>query len=66
MRTMDSSVNQMNTKLILNTDAATASLINSLYDNGVIADFSEDGWVLFNKEWYPIETFIERKMNEHL
>jgi hypothetical protein len=56
----------MNTKLILNTDAATASLINNLYDNGVIADFSEDGWVLFNKEWYPIETFIERKMNEHL
>jgi hypothetical protein len=66
MRTMDSSVNQMNTKLILNTDAATASLINNLYDKGVIADFSEDGWVLFNKEWYPIETFIERKMNEHL
>lgn len=50
----------MNTKLIRNTDPQTASIINHLFDRGVITDFSEDGWVLYNKEWYPISTFIER------
>lgn len=50
----------MNTKLIRNTDHSTASLINRLFDQGIIADFSEDGWVLHNKEWYPIDTFLER------
>lgn len=47
-------------KLILNTDQQTASLINKLYDDGTIADFSEDGWVLYRKEWYPIKTFLEK------
>lgn len=59
------SLSRLNTKLIRNTDAQTASLINSLFDRGIIADFSEDGWVLFMKEWYPITTFME-KYHEHI
>jgi hypothetical protein len=47
-------------KLIRNTGPSTAILINNLFDQGIIADFSEDGWVLFQKEWYPIDTFLER------
>jgi hypothetical protein len=47
-------------KLIHNTGPSTASLINNLFNQGIIADFSEDGWVLYKKEWYPIDTFLER------
>jgi hypothetical protein len=53
-------INQMNTKLIRNTDPSTAKIINNLFDRGIISDFSDDGWVLYKKEWYPISTFIER------
>jgi hypothetical protein len=53
-------MSRLNMKLILNTDQQTASLINKLYDDGTIADFSEDGWVLYRKEWYPIKTFLEK------
>ena len=53
-------VNPMNTRLIRNTDPLTATAINDLYDRGIIKDFSEDGWVLYNREWYPYTTFIER------
>lgn len=53
-------LSQLNTRLIRNTDPSTASLINNLYDRGIIADFSEDGWVLYHKEWYPIATLLER------
>jgi hypothetical protein len=42
------------------TSPQTASLINDLFDRGIIADFSEDGWVLYHKEWYPITTFVEK------
>lgn len=54
------SLSRLNTKLIRNTDPQTASLINNLFDKGIIADFSEDGWVLFKKEWYPVTTFLEK------
>lgn len=53
-------VNPMNTRLIRNTDQPTATRINQLFDQGVITDFSEDGWVLYKREWYPYTTFIER------
>ena len=60
-------VNLLNSKLIRNTDHSTAMVINNLFDRGIITDFSEDGWVLYKKEWYPISTFIERmKLVEHL
>jgi hypothetical protein len=59
--------NQMSMKLILNTSPSTAGIINDLFNHGVIADFSEDGWVLYKREWYPIDTFLERYMiNEYL
>lgn len=54
------SLSRLNTKLIRSTDPQTASLINDLFDRGIIADFSEDGWVLYRKEWYPITTFVEK------
>lgn len=54
------SLSRLNTKLIRSTSPQTASLINDLFDRGIIADFSEDGWVLYHKEWYPITTFVER------
>jgi len=50
----------MKSKLIRNTDVSTATLINDLFDKGIITDFSEDGWVLYKKEWYPFTTFLER------
>jgi len=53
-------MNLTKSKLIRNTDASTASIIDDLFNRGIIADFSEDGWVLYNKEWYPFTTFIER------
>jgi hypothetical protein len=60
-------VNLMKSKLIRNTDPSTASLINQLFDRGIITDFSEDGWVLYKKEWYPFTTFIERmRLIEHI
>jgi hypothetical protein len=37
--------------------------INLLYENGSIQDYSEDGWVLVGKEWYPFETYEERAKN---
>lgn len=52
--------NPVKSRLIRNTDLSTASIINDLFDRGIIADFSEDGWVLYNKEWYPLVTFLER------
>lgn len=54
------SLSRLNMKLIRSTDPQTASLINDLFDRGIIADFSEDGWVLYRKEWYPITTFVEK------
>jgi len=60
MDTMSMELNPLKSKLIHNTDPSTAGLINDLFDRGVIADFSEDGWVLYKKEWYPFTTFIER------
>lgn len=60
-------MNPMKSRLIRNTDHSTASIISDLFDRGIIADFSDDGWVLYQKEWYPISTFIERmKLIEHL
>jgi hypothetical protein len=53
-------MNLTKSKLIRNTDISTASIIDDLFNRGIIADFSEDGWVLYNKEWYPFTTFIER------
>ena len=53
-------VNPVKSKLIRNTDHSTASVINDLFDKGIITDFSEDGWVLYKKEWYPFTTFLER------
>lgn len=53
-------VNPVKSKLIRNTDHSTASVINDLFDRGIITDFSEDGWVLYKKEWYPFTTFLER------
>lgn len=43
-----------------NTDSSTAIVINDLFSQGIISDFSEDGWVLYKKEWYPFSTFLER------
>ena len=60
MNIQNFTTNRMNTKLIRNTDLGTAMVINDLFDRGIITDFSEDGWVLYEKEWYPITTFIER------
>jgi hypothetical protein len=56
-------VNPMNLKLIRNTDPLIAMRINLLYENGSIQDYSEDGWVLVGKEWYPFETYEERVKN---
>lgn len=53
-------LNRLNMRLIRNTDPGTADLINDLYARGIITDFSEDGWVLYHKEWYPIVTLNER------
>lgn len=53
-------LSQTKSKLIRNTDPQTASIIDDLYTRGVITDFSEDGWVLYKKEWYPFITFIEK------
>jgi len=53
-------LNPLKSKLIRNTDPSTAGIINDLFDRGIIADFSDDGWVLYNREWYPFTTFIER------
>lgn len=53
-------LNQMKSKLIRNTDPLIAGIIEDLYFKGVITDFSEDGWVLYRKEWYPFTTFQER------
>lgn len=60
MDTMSMEMNPTKSKLIRNTDNSTASLITDLFDRGIIADFSDDGWVLYNREWYPFTTFIER------
>jgi predicted DNA-binding transcriptional regulator len=57
---MNMEINHLKSRLILNTDASTAGRINELFERGIIADFSEDGWVLYHKEWYPFNTFLER------
>ena len=57
---MSMEINPVKSKLIRNTDQSTASVINNLFDRGIITDFSEDGWVLYKKEWYPFTTFLER------
>jgi hypothetical protein len=57
---MTINLSRMNSRLIRNTDHATAFAINNLFERGIISDFSEDGWVLYQKEWYPYTTFIER------
>ena len=57
---MSMEINPVKSRLIRNTDQSTASVINNLFDQGVITDFSEDGWVLYKKEWYPFTTFLER------
>jgi hypothetical protein len=57
---MSMEINPVKSRLIRNTDQSTASVINNLFDRGVITDFSEDGWVLYKKEWYPFTTFLER------
>jgi len=60
-------MNLVKSKLISNTDPSTASIIDDLFTRGIIADFSEDGWVLYHKEWYPFSTFIERmNLIEHI
>ena len=53
-------INPVKSRLIRNTDQSTALVINNLFDRGIITDFSEDGWVLYKKEWYPFTTFLER------
>ena len=40
--------------------ALVAAMSPYIHDRGIIKDFSEDGWVLYNREWYPYTTFIER------
>ena len=57
---MSMEINPVKSRLIRNTDQSTASVINNLFDRGIITDFSEDGWVLYKKEWYPFTTFLER------
>jgi hypothetical protein len=57
---MTMELNPVKSRLIRNTDQSTASVINNLFDRGIITDFSEDGWVLYKKEWYPLITFLER------
>ena len=54
------SLSRLNMKLIHNTDPQTASIIIDMFDRGIINDYSEDGWVLAKKEWYPISVFLER------
>lgn len=52
--------NQTNMKLIRNTGPSLARFIEEEFNLGTIQDYSEDGWVLVNKEWLPIEVYIKR------
>jgi hypothetical protein len=45
-------------------DSSTVDFIVQMFDDKVIKDYSEDGWVLFGNEWIPVETFKER-YNRH-
>ena len=60
---MNTHVNQMNLRLIRNTDPSTAFQIKLMYEDGIIQDYSDDGWVLVNREWYPFATIAERIKN---
>lgn len=63
---MNTHVNQMNLRLIRNTDPSTAFQIKLMYEDGTIEDYSDDGWVLKNREWYPFETFTRKLKNEQV
>lgn len=54
-------LNPMKSKLTLCMGPTMARTIFDLFDHGIISDFSEDGWVLYHKEWYPVQTFLDRK-----
>jgi hypothetical protein len=58
--------NQMNMRLIRNTDQQTADLVTKLYNKEIISDFTDDGWVLNKGEWYPVNVFMEVKKHEYL
>jgi hypothetical protein len=60
-------LNPLISKLTQAVGLKTCITITTLYDMGIITDFTEDGWVLNNREWYPINTFLERNNQiEHL
>lgn len=65
----ETSWSQMNTRqihsiLMSTLDSSTVDFIVRMFDDKVIKDYSEDGWVLFGNEWIPVETFKER-YNRH-
>lgn len=57
-------MSQANMKLIQTMGPGTAFIINDLFSQGVINDYSDDGWILFNREWIPYATFLERYHNQ--
>ena len=61
---MNAHVNQMNLRLIRNTDPSTAYHIRLLHEDNIIEDYSDDGWVLKNREWIPYTTFCRKLNNE--
>lgn len=62
---LENGMSQVNMKLTQTMGPGPAFIINDLFSQGVINDYSEDGWILFNREWIPYATFLERYNNEH-
>lgn len=61
---LENGMSQANMKLIQTMGPGTAFIINDLFSQGVINDYSDDGWILFNREWIPYSTFLERYHNQ--
>lgn len=60
-------LNPLIAKLTSTVGQKTCMTVTTLYDQGIIKDFTDDGWVLVEREWYPINTFLERNNQiEHL
>jgi hypothetical protein len=59
-------LNPLIAKLTSTVGQETSMTVTTLYDQGIIKDFTDDGWVLVEREWYPINTFLERNQIEHL
>jgi len=60
-------LNPLIAKLTSTVGQKTSMTVTTLYDQGIIKDFTDDGWVLVEREWYPINTFLERNNQiEHL